>query len=143
MQALLAKHDFEAAIHERQFGGATEVPVYSGRLPCGIEHRFIDIDSRDLAVRVADLIDPSRDQAWAAGNIQNPLSILAASLSYQIIGPWFLHSVSETHIKCRSVSAELPSAHVISSISRFFIDPIGIFGIAADSASGRATHREG
>ena len=40
-----------------------------------------------------------------------------------------------------SVSAELPSAHVISPISRFCIDHVGIFGTAPDSASGRANQR--
>ena len=78
----------------------------SGVFLGGIEHRLIDIDPGDLAGRIADPIDSSSNQARAAGNIENPVSILAAGLQYQIIRPRFLHSVGIAHIKSRSISVK-------------------------------------
>src|SRR3954466_10539000 len=87
------------------------MPVYVRNFSCGTEHGLIDIDSGDLAGCIADPIDSSRDQARAARNVEDPISVLAASLPYQVIRPRFLHGVAIARVKCRRIATDLESAY--------------------------------
>src|SRR5689334_4689773 len=111
LKTLLAEHDVEAAIVERQFGRTAQMPVNVWSRPsCSVEHHLVYINTGDFAVRPAHLIDLAGDQARATRDIENPVAVFALSLEDQVLRPRFLHRIGVARVKRRRIAADLPAA---------------------------------